>query len=160
MSKKLIILELTETNTSFITDNAFAAMKDLTDIRIQNNRISQLKRSMFPVYNRIQTFFFNDNTIENLPDDLFHEMPRLIRVGFENNRISYLTQNLFDGFYIRFQVLALRGNPIKCDCSLKWIANRNRHIHEKYVSGTCVNPKHLAGKEIFELSDTDFTYCQ
>ncbi|KAF8768254.1 hypothetical protein HNY73_021094 [Argiope bruennichi] len=44
MSKRLIILELIETNTSFIVDNAFAAMEELIDIRIQNNRISQLKR--------------------------------------------------------------------------------------------------------------------
>ncbi|GFT58079.1 hypothetical protein NPIL_522871 [Nephila pilipes] len=58
MSRELEQLVLLRTNTSHINDNVFAKMSHLTDIIVQGNEITNLKRNMFPEISRTTNFFF------------------------------------------------------------------------------------------------------
>ncbi|GIY43010.1 hypothetical protein CDAR_177811 [Caerostris darwini] len=159
VSKKMERFSLSKTKTSYLADNAFASMKYLTDIRIQNNRISMLKRSMFTNYSMIETFLFNGNRIQEIPDDMFSQMPYLLRVGLDDNNISILPESVFKHCYDKLISLLLSGNPIQCDCSLQWIVNRKQNRHDKYLTGTCVSPKHNDGTELRDLVKQDFLFC-
>ncbi|GFY17889.1 hypothetical protein TNCV_3383821 [Trichonephila clavipes] len=82
-------------------------------------------------------------------------MPHLKAVGLKGNRISILKEPVFVGVFNQLAVLNVAENPIKCDCTIRWMTTR---VHSQ-VLGACVEPSAKNGKKIKDLSEEDFKYC-
>ncbi|GBN17852.1 hypothetical protein AVEN_189269-1 [Araneus ventricosus] len=75
---------------------------------------------------------FKNQRIESLPEDIFKDMPDLGTVRLHENHISQIPE--FKGVNVnRFFSIKLENNPIKCNCSIRWIVLKDVKL---YFSGT------------------------
>ncbi|GFR27117.1 uncharacterized protein TNCT_541481 [Trichonephila clavata] len=148
-------LLLSDNKMATLADGVFVNLNELWNLHIIRNNIKTLKRSMFGRPARIRNFDFMHNRIESLPDDLFTEMPHLKAVGLKGNRISIMKESVFVDVFSQLAVLNVAENPIKCDCTIRWMTTR---VHSQ-VLGTCVEPSARNGKKIKDLSEEEFNYC-
>ncbi|KAF8768112.1 leucine-rich repeat and immunoglobulin-like domain-containing nogo receptor-interacting protein 1 [Argiope bruennichi] len=153
LTDKLKSLILTSTNTTAISDNALQKFTDLEYVSIQNNEITELKRSMFPKPAKIKFFYFGKNKIDSLPIDLFEDMPDLQYIALQGNMISEIHESAFKGIWNNLSSLLLDGNPLKCHCKMLWLAKRKSPA---VFTGSCYAPKLKYGKLLKNLSDLDF----
>ncbi|GBM97475.1 hypothetical protein AVEN_103888-1 [Araneus ventricosus] len=51
------------------------------------------------------------------------------------------------------------GNPIVCNCDVKWITNSGK-LSIKRIIGTCAEPESFKGRLLESLTDEDFRYCR
>ncbi|GFY50823.1 uncharacterized protein TNIN_326881 [Trichonephila inaurata madagascariensis] len=147
---------LSNTNTSRLEDGVFANLENLIELKVRNSLIVDLKRSMFPAPAKLQKMDFTGNLIESFPDDLFSNMPELEIVLLEKNRIAYISHSLFGFISHRLGLLSLMGNPLICDCNLRWLENETRQI----VHGHCAQPEHMKEAYLTNLTAEDFDYCE
>ncbi|GFT88209.1 uncharacterized protein NPIL_637751 [Nephila pilipes] len=98
---------------------------------------------------------FWNNGIDSLPDDLFTNMPKLQYVDFSDNKITQITEPVFGGVYNTLKVLQMEGNPVICDCSIRWYMSRYRGT----LKGNCGAPEDRQGRSFQSLTAKDFTYC-
>ncbi|GFY46917.1 uncharacterized protein TNIN_200701 [Trichonephila inaurata madagascariensis] len=149
------IIFLSGNKMTSVAEGAFVNLNNLEFLSILNNDLKTLTRSMFGRPASIKYFEFMHNQIETLPDDFFTEMPHLQGVGLLGNRISILNEPVFANVVSQSAVLNVEENPIKCDCTLKWITKQDH----KDVYGTCEEPSTVQGKRIASLSEEHFKYC-
>lgn len=153
LTDKLRSLILTTTNTTEISEYALEKFADLEYISVQNNEISELRRSMFPSPAKIKFFYFGKNKIESLPDDMFQDMPNLQHIALDGNLISEMLDSTFKPVWNHISKLLLQGNPLKCHCKMLWLAKRKT---PDIFTGSCYAPKHKYGKLLNSLSIQDF----
>ncbi|GFT88204.1 uncharacterized protein NPIL_637741 [Nephila pilipes] len=147
---------LSNTNTSRLEDGVFVNLKNLTEVKIRYSLIEELSRMMFPVPAKLEKIDFTGNFIKSLPDDLFSEMPELKIVLFGRNRISHISRSIFDFVSYQLDIFNLMGNPLICDCNLRWLQNESRNI----IHGICANPEQLIGVYLTNLTRENFDYCE
>ncbi|XP_071036760.1 carboxypeptidase N subunit 2-like [Parasteatoda tepidariorum] len=145
----LIHLSFANNEISFIKDRSFAPFVHLDGIWLSFNKISNLKRSMFPnSENELSKIYLNDNKISSLPSDFFTNMPYLSFVDLKNNGFITLDQALFEPIWKNLNMIDLSGNPLVCDCRMKWLL---KQIFPIITRGICAEPSKLLGREIKTL---------
>ncbi|GFY57235.1 hypothetical protein TNIN_324671 [Trichonephila inaurata madagascariensis] len=142
-----IVLDWNE--ISVIEDNAFSNLASLKLISLSENRIKNVKRSMFPQpalqLSRIDLSY---NQLESLPGNIFREMPSLKEVILSGNEIKTLEEGTWSEVWEKLNKVFLTDNRLECEENLKWIKNY-RQPYE--LEGKCVEPKNMLGKPIKEV---------
>ncbi|GFS62706.1 uncharacterized protein NPIL_224111 [Nephila pilipes] len=149
------VIFLSQNKLSSLADGVFENLNALGWLTIINNEVKILKRSMFPRPARLKHLDLLNNRIEFLPDDLFTDMPDLKAIGLKGNRISFLEDPVFGAVFNQLVLLNVAGNPIKCDCSIHWMTNRDH----SYVLGACEEPSSRKGKQLKDLTEEEFRHC-
>ncbi|XP_015929146.1 phospholipase A2 inhibitor beta [Parasteatoda tepidariorum] len=147
-SKSLKHLVLHGCDVRELRVDQFREFKQLEMIDIRHDRLKELKRSMFPTPSKLRILIFRNNHLTSLPENLFEGMKDLIVIDFQQNHLTVLSERILKP--VLNPVLSLQGNPLKCDCEMKWI------LEIKMVKGKCDAPQHLKGKEIKHLEEENF----
>ncbi|GFY46913.1 hypothetical protein TNIN_200671 [Trichonephila inaurata madagascariensis] len=152
ITKDLEQLTFYATETRTIKSGTFAEFPKLDKLAVGACNLTKLNRDIFPVPFNGGVLYFNDNQLTKIPDDLFTQMPNLQTLGIRNNRIGTIKKEALDNDGARLTYLMLDGNPLKCDCDLVWLM----HSKPEVLQGSCESPKKLHGKELKDLSASDF----
>ncbi|GFY17878.1 hypothetical protein TNCV_3383711 [Trichonephila clavipes] len=87
-------------------------------------------------------------------------MDNLRHIWLSNNHIAELNENTLKIILETLRSFLVDGNPIKCDCSLKWITgvDRENAFWNNFI-GECATPKSRQGEALNDLKETDFPNC-
>ncbi|XP_041376466.1 BDNF/NT-3 growth factors receptor-like [Gigantopelta aegis] len=65
--------------------------------------------------------------LRNISDDAFVNSPNLTEIYLSNNKIEHIPIKAFKGG--KHTQLKVDGNPLKCDCKLKWLLVQSHDVH-------------------------------
>lgn len=140
------------TETKTVKPGSFADFKELDKFEVVNCKLKEVTRDIFPKPSNIRNIYLNGNEIKSIPDDMFTDMPLLMTVGLRDNLLTTIPESAFGGNARQLDWLFLEGNPLKCNCDLRWLANNK----PKYLSGSCATPIRLHDKALKDLTEKDF----
>lgn len=131
-------------NLERVEPNAFINLTNLIVLDFEGSKkLSTFSANAFggsPVF---------DATLKNMSHAQYLE--RLILRNAEIERLGLILTNSFH----HLKRLDLYGNPLNCDCDLRWVAKL-----ELDTSGRCSQPDELSGKLISNIQVKDFTCLQ
>ncbi|GIY73028.1 uncharacterized protein CDAR_89601 [Caerostris darwini] len=157
VNKDLQVLMLSGTNTRQLADGCLAEHKKLIDFRLENGKLKTLTRNIFPrPASALKILVFNGNQIETLPKNMFSDMPKLNLIGMKDNKLSIVYYQETFGVIPHLETLYLKGNPLNCNCEMRWFVS---HKPTRYVDGVCQAPANLKDKEITKLKESHFGSC-
>ncbi|XP_075462281.1 leucine-rich repeat LGI family member 4 [Ascaphus truei] len=135
-SQTLHILLFTSSSFDTIADDAFMGLKYLEYLFIENNKIKSISKDAFRGLKSLVHLSLANNHLESLPRGLFLNLPAVTHVD-------------------------LRGNPMHCDCRLRWIVQWMSGVGKNIAVSPplpCEQPQKHTGRSLSNLSDRDF-YC-
>ncbi|CAG0916341.1 unnamed protein product [Notodromas monacha] len=185
--KRLTSLHLNENQISSLEDDAFAglehlqwlylnhnpikgvptrSLRPLTSLRsldLRNCEINNLSADSFEVFSKnLQYLHLQYNHIKTLPMGVFDFMESLDHLQLYSNRIEHAPYDVFSGVLDTMEVLDLHGNPLVCDCDLRWYREWLDNFHATDDAGflvdkaTCHVPKYEADQYVHKVPHEDF----
>lgn len=153
-ASRLVLIDLSNNVIDFIEDNSFSTFDKIYSITLNNNKISKIGRSMFAnPSNFLKILDVSNNKLQTIPNDMFTNMPVLKEVLLDNNNIKILDLKTFLPLMKRSIHVSLKGNDIYCCTYLSWMIINKSEIK---FSGKCSKPGHLNGKQIQDLTISEF----
>lgn len=125
----------------------FKQLVNLDKLAIDSSKLEDITRDAFPRLFNVRILSFNNNKLTKIPEDLFTDMPNLQFLSLKNNQISQIPESAFRGRKQNIPFMKLDGNPLICDCNLKWIVNDKPEI----IGGTCADPEALSGRDLIDV---------
>lgn len=117
-------LDLYKNQIRILNDKIFHSMPKLVEIDLKDNLISHIAPNAFQGLEKLQMLMLNSNKIKMLPDQIFKPLPNLRSVDMYNNELETLqvevVENMANVKDEHFS-FSFKENPIKCDCTLKWV---------------------------------------
>ena len=130
----LLSLKLHNNNISFLERGVFSELSQLKTLLLQNNKLPRIQRGTF---DRLASLMYidlsrNRLTYDTLPrDGFFRRATKLRRIHLDDNQLTAIDSCIMAASMpphaTAARTLSLLGNPINCDCSLRWIL-RLRYI--------------------------------
>ncbi|GBN18383.1 hypothetical protein AVEN_67312-1 [Araneus ventricosus] len=141
------------TGITSIKNQAFSHLQKLKVLEIRRGSLKKLSRDWFPRPWNVTYLDFSYQKIAALPEDILADLPMLSVFFFEGNLLSTISEKVFSDvmvFYI------LKGNPINCNCNIKWIIGKFLPL---FLQGECAEPESLKGTELKYLTKDNFRHC-
>lgn len=153
--KKVKGLWFENSKTMNIIPQAFADLSSLKYLSVTGGSLKTLTRDMFPKPTALWYLDFSSQKISNLQEGLLDDMPTLKMFRIEDNFLTTLSPKVFiKSVYIN----GLKGNPINCNCEIKWItATNGLDLHR--TTGQCSEPESMKNTKLSALKLSDFNYC-
>jgi len=92
---ELELVDLSHNQLVYIPDRAFSSQKRLIELRINNNKISQLVERTFSGLSKLQVLNLEENLIDRIPNRALHHLKSLKEINLRSNRISEIEQEAF-----------------------------------------------------------------
>ncbi|XP_040183017.1 leucine-rich glioma-inactivated protein 1-like [Rana temporaria] len=133
-SQTMQILLFTSCSFDVIADNAFSKLKHLEYLFIENNNIKSISRNAFGGLRSLIHLSLANNHLVSLPNGMFRPLTALKHID-------------------------LRGNPLHCDCRIKWLVQWV-HGPGKNVAIwpplPCQEAGKMKGRDLTGLSEKEF----
>ncbi|GFU33615.1 slit-like protein [Nephila pilipes] len=140
-----------------LADNAFAPFSNLERLALDNNYISQLKRSMFPTSaKKLKILGLSYNQLQDLPRDLFTNMPALQSLYLTGNPLSTINEVVFRPIWKKLSLFLFYDTQLSCDCRLVWLTKEDNS--KKYMHAECRGPQSFKGR-LLETIQPDELWC-
>lgn len=138
-------------------DGFMSTLKNLQRLKLSSNQIETISSSTLS--NSRSTLISVDlqrNRLISIPK-LFVDKSSIIDFDVSSNQISRISRADLSPFS-KLKTLGLAGNPLNCDCHLRWIKrwleeNYDRDLI-KFLQWICQKPSHLQGKQITKLNES------
>ena len=138
-----------------ITKNSFGELPELKILRLDDNKINDVRPGAFSQMSKLNELVLNNNAISALPADLVHpDAPLANGIKLNNNSLTFFPLALL----LRTRkTINVYGNPINCNC----FSVIPKDLKPKVI-GVCKSPKHLKGKDINDITyeDVNCTVCR
>lgn len=157
VSPELTFLSFEKSGTQSVSSGAFSRLTKLSSLTIADAEITSLSRNILPYPSQVENIFLNYNKLTNLPDDIFSGMPSLKVVSLVGNNFSTFEQATFVPAWGTLEYIGLDANLIHCDCAVRWMTLED---DTNKVRGTCSSPAALFGRDLKNLKEEDFDYCE
>ncbi|XP_013399988.1 slit homolog 1 protein [Lingula anatina] len=119
-------------------------MKNLENLEIAENKLKTLPAQTFKTLDLLFRLSVSGNEIEEISPQAFYGLDYNLRqIDLSFNHLKRLQFCAFRGLQL-LEVLALNGNPFKCDCQLIWYRNA-RLPHAPFPAATCAEPNEYSG---------------
>ncbi|XP_067138013.1 leucine-rich repeat transmembrane protein FLRT1-like [Centruroides vittatus] len=136
--------------------HAFSKHIMLKELSLQDNELTEIKRSMLPSPAlHLRDLLLDENKLSNLPADMFTDMPALQKISLKNNNIKHLSVDTFKPLRGREFSIILNGNDLYCCSDFSWIVKDDV---QKYFEGECKHPQIVDGKKIKDIKGKDFLH--
>ena len=152
---------------------------NLIELSIQNCNLTSWNYSLKFLSN-LQRLKLSSNCLKDLPKDflnpsvisvdlqrnLFTSIPDLFEsnhsklsdLDLSSNKISILQKNQLSN-YPNLKTIGLTGNPLDCNCHLRWIKQWLEQNYDKdlvkFLQWTCAQPTNLFGKQLIAIHEQD-----
>ena len=141
----------------------------LEHINLKANRISFVSPRFLRSMNNLQEFDISKNKLTEIPPNLFQDIivrQQQITLDFSNNLIESLRKESIANLIYnsnRYSKLKinLSGNPLRCNCLMKWISTLQEDFSQHSVShidiqGACKYPIAMKGQQLSRLQSPEF----
>lgn len=148
----------------------------LLELSLQNCNLSIVNFSL-NFFTHLQRLKLSSNYLNKLPDNFLSDSviavdlqrnlftvvpqlssPRLTDLDLSSNRIGALNENDLRA-YTKLKTIGLTGNPLACDCHLRWIKQWLATNYDpdlvKFLQWTCAKPQPLRGKQLMAVAEED-----
>lgn len=139
-------LLLNNNNIQKLVANGFEGLNQLKHLYLYKNRIYEIDIEAFAGLKKLEQIYLHYNELAFLPKNTFKDLMYLDRLFLHNNKFSTLQDGLFDALP-NLRRIRLDGNPLTCDCSLKWLGDLLKRS-QLQVGAFCVSPAVMAGKSV------------
>ncbi|CAL1281577.1 unnamed protein product [Larinioides sclopetarius] len=153
MPKGVQRLWFENTGIKSIKNQAFSNLVNLQYLVIKGGSIKKLSRDMFPKPCKVSYLDISHQKIASIPEDFFTDIPDLSVFVFEGNLLTTISEKVFTNHNTFY---SFHGNPINCNCSIKWIIGK---ILPMFLQGECAEPESLKGTELKSLKEDNFKNC-
>ncbi|CAL1281578.1 unnamed protein product [Larinioides sclopetarius] len=136
-----------------IKNQAFSRLEKLKYLLLNGGSLKKLSRDWFPRPWGVIYLDLSNQKIASIPEDFFTDLPDLSIFIFKENLLTSISEKVFtnhDALY------AFGGNPINCNCNIKWIIGKLKGL---YLEGECAQPESLKGTELKSLKAENFNFC-
>ncbi|KAF8793655.1 Relaxin receptor 1 like protein [Argiope bruennichi] len=141
-----------------IADNAFAPFENLERLALDNNYISQLKRSMFPKKaKKLSILGLSYNHLQDLPEDLFTNMPVLKSLYLTGNPLVTINERVFRPVWKSLRLFLFYATQLSCDCRIAWLTMEDNS--KKYLHAECHGPSSFKGRLLEGIKPQELLKC-
>lgn len=129
---------------SFIPDEVFIQLRNLTTLQLANNHLDHVRPTMFVGLGALVRLDLSDNKITVLPSGSLRHLHKLRQLFLDGNRLETIRRCAVQS-RVHLRALSLVGNPVRCDdcCTTSWIAELSR-AGETSIRGAC----HLSSRTV------------
>nr|XP_036214823.1 peroxidasin homolog isoform X4 [Bactrocera oleae]XP_036214824.1 peroxidasin homolog isoform X4 [Bactrocera oleae] len=172
--KSLISLDLSTNRISKIDGNAFSDLKNLRELLLGQNYLSDIPDGLFNNVNSLislnlfsnnlttiessdfqglvilEKLMLNNNILKKMEDDVFTPMGKLEKLRIDSNKLQYLQNGAFSSLK-KLVAVKLDKNPWHCDCKVLYLARWIREFSGKLWDGqvaVCRGHGSLGGHEV------------
>jgi len=121
----LLSLALHNNNISFLERGLFSNLNQLTTLLLQDNQLSIISPGTFDELVSLTYIDLSKNQLkyESLPRAFLRRSTRLRHVYLDDNQLKMIGSCILASrsSHTASRTLSLLGNPINCDCSLRWL---------------------------------------
>ncbi|CAL1297967.1 unnamed protein product [Larinioides sclopetarius] len=141
-----------------IVDNAFAFFENLERLALDNNQISQLKRSMFPTKaKKLSILGLSYNLLQDFPEDLFTNMPALKSLYLTGNPLVTINERVFRPVWNHLKLFLFYATRLSCDCRIAWLTMEDNS--RKYLHAECQGPSIFKGRLLESIKPQELMKC-
>ncbi|CAF0963871.1 unnamed protein product [Adineta ricciae] len=161
--QSLIELSLQNCNLTQINleTNPFARFRSLQRLKLSSNNFKDLpEKFLFNLKHSLISLDLQRNHLNSIPN-LFGKdfnSSKLTDIDLSSNQICTLDKDdLYQ--YKNLKTIGLTGNPLHCDCQLKWLKQWLIKNYDydliKFLQWTCLTPMKLTGKQLTIIDEQD-----
>lgn len=127
-----------------IDDLAFHHLSNLTMISLLSNRLQRVtpRTFAFDTHSEQQLhvhLWMNEMTDTMFEAGAFSNVRRPMHLDISGNKLTSLPQDVFrDLLASNLSRLSVQGNPLKCDCRLRWLFDDDSHYYKRVEGLACI----------------------
>ena len=130
-------LDLGHMHLRLIPEGTFKDLKSLQTLKLDNNWIEYVNFEMVKNLIKLSHFNIENNYIQHLGMNVFSNNPFLASLNLARNHLVSFNSSAFEDVISTLEEIDVSGNPIVCNCNLKWLAEwlsgPIEIIHEKGI---------------------------
>uniref|UniRef100_A0A914DEA8 LRRCT domain-containing protein n=1 Tax=Acrobeloides nanus TaxID=290746 RepID=A0A914DEA8_9BILA len=156
--KNLKVLDLSGTKITEMTDNSLNNDHSIQHLIMQDlEYLTMIDNCAFCGLQKLKIIDFSDcKHLFSINDNAFgskskEKLPKLEEVHFENCNLSTLHEDLVN--WEDLKKISIGGNPLNCDCDLKWLLDDSRLQTFNGDTPTCAQPKSLKDMPLNKVND-------
>lgn len=131
-------------------------LRALEDLKLSGNFIRSIRNYNFSNNPKLSVLELAQNEIESLEGVQLNSLQVLRRLDLTFNKIKILSQNSLPNPPFSRLLLQLRGNPLVCDCNLKWLVSYSKSNPFIQFFGRCKGPEEMVGREPGTMEKSEF----
>ncbi|XP_055874290.1 slit homolog 2 protein-like isoform X2 [Biomphalaria glabrata] len=128
---------------------------NLKRLDISYNKIVTLPAKIFSNLTQLSTLILSYNNLQCIADSSFANMQNLRILSLHENNISTIPYGTFDSLK-SLSHLALGGNPLFCDCKLKWLSDWIKRDYIEPGIASCSGPPNMKSKLLLSSPSSYF----
>ena len=98
-------------------------MKRLKNLSLRNHRLEYISDFFFSNFKHLQYLNLEGNLLANITSATFYGLKNLENLNLNENKLSSFDNCTFATFPNKTKFF-LRGNPLRCDCAMRWLRVR------------------------------------
>ncbi|XP_053546114.1 leucine-rich glioma-inactivated protein 1 [Bombina bombina] len=157
-SSDIISVSFLRCTFSYIPPGSFAPSQTLQILLFTSSSFDTIADDAFMGLKHLEYLFIEDNKINSISRNAFRGLKSLIHLSLANNDLQFLPQGLFSNLPA-IKHIDLRGNPMHCDCKIKWLVQWINTIGKNipvWLPLPCEEPEKHRGRNLSSLSEHEF----
>ncbi|NXX50492.1 LRRN2 protein, partial [Tricholaema leucomelas] len=155
----LKFLDLNKNPLQRVKQSDFTNMLHLKELGLNNMEelvaIDQFALINLPELTKLDVT--NNPKLSFIHPNAFHRLPRLETLMLNNNALSALHKQTVEALP-KLQEISIHGNPIRCDCVIRWVNSTQRRIRFIEPQSTlCAEPPDLQRRHIRDVPFREMT---
>uniref|UniRef100_T1ISZ5 LRRCT domain-containing protein n=1 Tax=Strigamia maritima TaxID=126957 RepID=T1ISZ5_STRMM len=157
----ILDIDLANNSITSIKNNAFHSLPFVRLIDLHGNKLTTIGDEVFNLgntKNRV-AINLNSNKISSITQNAFKDL-KVKNLELENNKLETLPQTTFEPILNYLNTLGnepgvihLKGNPFKCNSSIRWLVTKSTTYKRRVANFKC----HSNGKNLNQLTEADLT---
>ena len=152
-----LLLEFNTYNNTELWD-LVAKLPNVTELNLESLGLTEIPDKAFRYNVKLEKVFLSINNISEINQATFFGPKSTLRdIEIRNNKITTVDSCVLYDFPYK-PTLALFGNPLHCDCALKWlhdwVYNQVETDLAAILVGVCVTPEALRGKHFTDFNSS------
>lgn len=135
---------------------AIVQMPVLESLNLDGNKISKINGPLVEPHSPITSLTLEHNHLVSLHPDTFHGMTNLSMLTLSNNELMTLPKSIFSQLGNGSVDVQLEGNPIICDCNIRWLTSWLKVTNHNIDEVTCAFPLYLYQEKVENLTPDQF----
>ena len=142
-------LDLSNNPIRTIAADSFLDLSNLRVLKMSKTKLQRLKSPVFNGLNSLQHLSITNGYLQDIEQEILASLPTLTHLNLDDNMLETLAacsvSHMFAmGKQSHARTISLTGNPIFCDCRMKWTALPGA----PRVAGRCKMPPTVTGENI------------
>lgn len=127
--RNIKVIRMNSNPILYLEKNSFNHINSLESLSLSNTSIAEILKGSFSGLNNLKTLILNNNKqLKLVEEDSFLDFKSIMLIDLSNSSVTTL-YNDFERIFNNF-VINLSGNPLNCDCNLKWMTQYLKNLQD------------------------------